>query len=146
VNFELHKEISVKLKNFTLLIAACWLVLTLGASSPVWGQQTAGSITGTVADPSGSAIPNATVTARDVDRGTTWVTKTGSAGIYEFPEVSTGTLVVTAEAPGFSKAVRNSFALSVNQVARIDFKMQIGNVSATVDVVDAPPRRRRLDR
>jgi hypothetical protein len=139
VNFELHKEISVKLKNFTLLIAACWLVLTLGASSPVWGQQTAGSITGTVADPSGSAIPNATVTARDVDRGTTWVTKTGSAGIYEFPEVSTGTLVVTAEAPGFSKAVRNSFALSVNQVARIDFKMQIGNVSATVDVVDAPP-------
>jgi hypothetical protein len=139
VNLELHKEISVKLKNLTSLIVACWLVLVLGASSPVWGQQAAGSITGTVSDPSGSAIPNATITVRDTDRGTTWITKSGSAGIYEFPVVSTGTLVVTAEAPGFNKESRNSFVLSVNQVARIDFKMRVGDVSATVNVVDAPP-------
>ena len=129
----------MKLKNLFSLIAACWLVLVLGTTSAAWGQQTAGSITGAVSDPSGSAIPNATVTARDVDRGTTWTTKTGSAGIYEFPVVSTGTLVVTVEAPGFSREVRNSFVLSVNQVARIDFKMKVGEVSSTVDVVDAPP-------
>jgi hypothetical protein len=139
VNLELHKEISVKLKNLTSLIVACWLVLVLGASSPVWGQQAAGSITGTVSDPSGSAIPNATVTARDVDRGTTWTTKTSSAGIYEFPQITVGTLVVSAEAGGFSKEVRNSFVLSVEQVAQINFKMQVGNVSTTIDVVDVPP-------
>ena len=130
----------MKLKNLTsIIVATCLLVFVFGSSSPAWGQQAAGSITGTVVDPSGSAIPNATVVVRDVDRGTIWTTKTSSAGIYEFPEVSTGTVVVTVEAPGFSKEVRNSFVLSVNQVARIDFKMRVGDVSATVNVVDAPP-------
>jgi hypothetical protein len=111
----------------------------LGASSTAWAQQAAASITGTVVDPSGSSIPNATVTVRDVDRGTTWTTKTDSAGIYEFPQVTLGTMVMSVEASGFSKEVRNSFTLSVNQVARIDFKMQMGEVSATVNVTGAPP-------
>jgi len=128
----------VKLKDLISTIAACLLVLVLGAS-PAWAQQAAGSITGTVVDPSGSAIAGATVTARDVDRGTTWTTKTGSAGIYEFPQISVGTIVVTAQATGFSKEARSSFALEVNQNAEINFKMQVGDVSATVDVVDAPP-------
>ena len=51
--------------------AACLMVMTLFASSTAWAQQAAGSITGLVTDPSGSAVANATVTARDVDRGTT---------------------------------------------------------------------------
>jgi hypothetical protein len=115
------------------------IALLFAATTPVWGQQASGSITGTVVEPAGAAIANAHVTVRDVDRGTIWTTKTSSAGVYDFPEVSTGTVVVTVETPGFGKEVRNSFALSVNQVARIDFKMRIGDVSATVNVVDAPP-------
>ncbi len=140
--FALHKEIPVKLKSLSslmVMLAICLGTFVLGASSPAWAQQAAGSITGTVVDPSGSAIPNATVVVRDVDRGTTWTTKTGSAGIYEFQQISVGTVVVSADAPGFSKEVRNSFALSVNQAASIDFKMQGGQVNATVDVTGAPP-------
>jgi hypothetical protein len=122
-----------------VMIAICLGAFVLGASSPAWAQQAAGSITGTVLDPSGSAIPNATVTVRDVNRGTTWTTKTSSAGVYVFPQINEGTVVVSADASGFSKEVRNSFILSVNQVARIDFKMQVGQVNATVNVTDAPP-------
>ncbi len=130
----------MKLKNFTsILLAGCLFIMTLGAAAPALAQQTAGSITGAVVDPSGSAIPNATVTVRDVDRGTTWTTKTTSAGLYDFPVISTGTVVVTAEAAGFNKEKRNSFVLSVNQVAKIDFTMKVGDVTATVDVVDVPP-------
>jgi hypothetical protein len=140
--FVLHKEIPVKLKNLCslmVMLTICLGTFVLGASSPAWAQQAAGSITGTVTDPTGSAIPDATVIVRDVDRGTTWTTKTGSAGIYEFPQITVGTVVVSVDASGFNKEVRNSFTLSVNQVAQIDFKMQIGSVNATVDVTAAPP-------
>ncbi len=113
--------------------------LVFGASSPAWAQQAAGSITGTVLDPSGSAIPNATVTVRDADRGTVWTTKTSSAGLYVFPQITIGNVVVSADASGFSKTVRNAFTLSVNQVAEIDFKMQLGSLNSVVDVTSAPP-------
>ena len=140
--FVLHKEIPVKVKSLSTLmmvIAICLGTLVFGASSPAWAQQAAGSITGTVVDPSGSAIPNATVTVRDVDRGIVLTTKTSSAGLYNFPQVTQGNVVVSAEASGFSKTVRNAFSLSVNQVAEINFKLQVGGVNAVVDVTAAPP-------
>jgi len=113
--------------------------LIMSASPTVRAQQAAGSITGTVEDASGSALPNATIIVRDVDRGTTWTTKTGDAGIYEFPQVSVGKIEVKAEAPGFATEVRTPFVLVLNQVARVDFKMQLGQVNTTVDVSAAPP-------
>src|ERR1700729_1211364 len=127
--FVLHKEIPVKLKCYSTLmmvIAICLGTLVFGASTPAWAQQAAGSITGTVTDPSGGAIPNALVTVRDTDRGTVWTTKTSGAGLYNFPQIPEGNVVITVEASGFSKEVRNSFSLSVNQVAEINFKLQVG--------------------
>jgi hypothetical protein len=122
-----------------MVIAICLGTLVFGASSPAWAQQAAGSITGTIVDPSGGAIPNATVTVRDVDRGTVWTTKTSSAGLYNFPQITEGNVVVSVEAAGFSKEVRNAFSLSVDQVAEIDFKMQVGSLDSVVDVTAAPP-------
>jgi len=104
-----------------------------------WAQQTAGSITGTVTDASGAAIPNATVTARDVNRSTTWTTKTDSAGVYDFPQVTVGDIEVKVEATGFSIQVHPAFNLILNQVARIDFQMKVGEVSQIVEVNEAPP-------
>ena len=132
----------MKLKSFPklmMVIAICLGTFLFGASSPAWAQQAAGSITGTVQDPSGGAIPNATVTVRDADRGTIWTTKTSSAGLYNFPQIPEGNVVVTVEASGFSKEVRNAFTLSVNQVAEIDFKMQVGATNSVVNVTAAPP-------
>ena len=119
--------------------AACSLIMILGASPALWAQQAAGSITGTVVDPSGSPVDNATVTVRDVDRGTTWVTKTSDAGLYAFPQIPVGNVVVKAEAPGFSAQVHSVFNLILNQVARVDFKLQMGAVNQTVTVTTAPP-------
>lgn len=73
----------MKLNIRMLLIAigvASLFALNCCAPNILRAQQSAGSITGTVADASGSAIARATVTARDVDRGTTWVSKTTDAG------------------------------------------------------------------
>jgi Carboxypeptidase regulatory-like domain/TonB dependent receptor/TonB-dependent Receptor Plug Domain len=132
----------VKLKDLVLSLAigaVCLCFMTLGASSPVWAQQAAGAITGTITDPAGAALPNVAVTAHDVDRGTSWTTKTSSAGIYEFPQIPAGSIEVRVEAPGFTTEVRNSFVLTINQVARVDFHMQVGKVSDSIDVDAAPP-------
>jgi hypothetical protein len=118
---------------------ACCILLTLGASPNLLGQQAAGSITGTVTDPSGSAVADATVTVRDADRGTTWTTRTTAAGLYEFPQIPVGKVEVKAEAAGFSTDVRNPFNLVLNQIAQVDFRMKLGKVSETVDVSAAPP-------
>ena len=109
------------------------------AATTARAQQAAGAITGSVTDPGGAVIPNALVTARDVDRGTTWTTRTTSAGIYEFPQITVGNVEVRVEVPGFTVARDNAFALTLNQVVRADFHLNIGKVSDTVDVVDAPP-------
>jgi Carboxypeptidase regulatory-like domain/TonB dependent receptor len=119
--------------------AACVFVLLLGVSPAAWTQQAAGSITGLVTDVSGAAVQDATVTARDEDRGTTWITKTTAAGLYEFPTIPVGKIQVKVEATGFSAEVRNSFTLVLNQVARVDFHLKVGMVNQTVTVNDIPP-------
>lgn len=80
------------------------LLIALGAVSLLFGtayapaQQAAGSITGTVTDPGGAAVPGATVTAREVDQGTTWSTKTDSDGLYDFPQIPAGNITVKVDA------------------------------------------------
>lgn len=127
--------------NRMLLIvaAACTLAMMLVAPSNLWAQQAAGSITGTVVDPSGSAVTNARVTVRDVDRGTIWTTKTSASGLYEFPQVPVGNVEVKVEAIGFSASIRAPFTLILNQVARVDVQLKLGNVTDTISVSGEPP-------
>ncbi|MGA8730889.1 MAG: TonB-dependent receptor [Terracidiphilus sp.] len=129
------------MRNTRMLLLAvgvlCFMVL--GTLPTSWAQQAAGSITGTVVDPSGSAVSNATVTVTNVAQGTSWTTKTSAAGLYEFPQIPVGSVQVKAEAPGFSAQVRSAFDLVLNQVAKVDFNLRVGNVSETVTVSAAAP-------
>jgi hypothetical protein len=134
-----NRLISAAMLNLTLLFAAAATCLTLATALPASAQQASGAITGTVLDPLDAAIPNATVTVRDLDRGTTWTTKTSNAGIYEFPQIPVGNVELNVKAPGFTTAHRNSFTLVLNQVARVDFRLKVGDVTSTVEVSDAPP-------
>ncbi|HEX4006818.1 MAG TPA: TonB-dependent receptor [Acidobacteriaceae bacterium] len=132
----------MNVKIRTLLSAfsgICMLLLLLAAPASLRAQQSAGSITGTVTDPSGSALPGATVTARDVQQGTTWTTKTDSAGVYEFPRVNVGDIAIKVEASGFAAQQHTAFSLVLNQVARIDFKLAVGQVNETVSVTGEAP-------
>jgi len=132
----------VKHNHRILLIAVsavCMLVLLSGLTPIARAQQTAGSITGLVTDSSGAVIANATVTVTDMDRGTTWTTKTTGAGLYEFPTIPVGKVQVKVEAQGFAGEVRNPFTLVLNQVARVDFQLKVGAVSQSVMVNDVPP-------
>lgn len=122
-----------------LYVSPLLLAALVAGPRPAEAQQAQGSITGTVTDQSGAAVSGATVTARSVTRGTTWTTRTSSAGLYDFPQVTVGMVQVQVRAAGFKTQLQPPFALATNQVARENFKMQIGNVSQTVTVNSLPP-------
>src|SRR5438552_13415106 len=103
-------------------------------SLPVLAQEVSAGITGRVTDPSGSSIVNATVVAKDIDRGTEWPTKTNDDGIYAFPRIPAGDYQLKVEAPGFKTFVQSSLHLDVNQRARLDVPMQLGVVTESVSV------------
>src|ERR1700677_3797419 len=129
------------MKRFTLWGVALVMVLGLcSASQPLLSQQTTASITGTVEDSSGAALPGTTVTARDTQRGTSATTKSGEGGEYNFNDIPIGNYEVKAEAAGFDTAIQPPITLVLNQRARIDFKMKIGAVTNTVQVSSEAPQ------
>jgi hypothetical protein len=102
-------------------------------------QEVTAAINGTITDPSGAPIAGAAVTATDTARGTTYTAETNSDGAYYLTHVPIGTFQVKVEAKGFRTAVRSSFELVLDQVARIDVQMTVGAVSQTVEVSGATP-------
>ncbi|HTW63917.1 MAG TPA: carboxypeptidase regulatory-like domain-containing protein [Bryobacteraceae bacterium] len=116
------------------------LLAALALPAAIRAQQATGSITGVVTDPSGSALAGATVTATDVERGTSLKTQTNTDGLYNFPQVPIGQYELRVEANGFQTAVRGNVMLELNQTAKIDFALVIGQLSQTVQVTEeAPP-------
>ena len=105
----------------------------------VWAQETTGAITGQVTDPSGAVVAGAMVTAKDVDRGATWKTDTNAEGTYNLPRLPVGKYELRVEATGFQTAVRPPFDLTLNQTARVDISMALGQVSQTLEVTSAAP-------
>lgn len=106
---------------------------------PAQSQEVTAAINGVVTDPSGAAIVGAKVTAKDLDRGTVYPTTTDSVGRYSIPRVAVGTYEVRAENPGFQVSLQSPIVLVLNQIAKIDFQLVVGNVSQTVEVTAAPP-------
>ena len=129
----------ISLSLLRLFIAGIAIAMfTLGPQTLI-AQEVTGGITGTVTDPSHAAVPGATVTATDTVRGTVWPTTTNSAGVYNLPRLPAGAYTVKATASGFATSTRPAFDLQMNQVARIDFELQVGQMTQTVEVTGAPP-------
>ena len=122
-----------------LALPLCLFVTLLSAPQTAWGQAVTATITGTITDPSGATVVGATVTAKDIDRGTIWTAQTNEAGIYTLPRLPVGTYEVKVEAQGFQTAVYPPLTLVLNQTARVDFQMKVGAISETVEVTAAPP-------
>src|SRR5215472_16519210 len=97
-------------------------------------QEVSAGITGRVTDPSNSAIVAATVSAKDLDRGTVWPTKTNEDGIYAFPRIPAGDYEVRVDAHGFKTFVQERLHLDLNQRARLDVSMQVGAVQESISV------------
>jgi hypothetical protein len=108
-------------------------------SSEASAQEVTAAISGVVTDPSGAAVAGAKVTAKDLDRGSVFPTTADGSGFYNLPRLPVGRYEVRAEQSGFQSAVKSDVTLVLNQNAKIDFAMQVGDVNQTVEVTSAAP-------
>ena len=131
-------QMSQKLSWWSFL-ALCLLVAFAFALQPAMAQQVTATITGTILDPSGAPIVGADVTAVDTERGVTIPTKTNEQGVYVVPRVPVGSYKLKVEAKGFEIAEHPAFTLVLNQTARVDVQMRIGQGTETVEVTGAAP-------
>ena len=121
--------------TFSLLLALTCIVCVPRARA----QQESGAIVGTVVDSSGAAVKGATVKVTDLDRGISLTDQTNDDGAYDFPRVPVGNYEITVSAPGFQAAHRGRFELILNQTARLPFQLQVGQTTATVEVIGNAP-------
>src|SRR6266700_2413771 len=128
-----------KMQSLGLEFVVMTLVALLCNASPAWGQEVTASITGTVMDPSGAAVAGATVTAKSVERGLTYTAVTNESGIYRIAQLPVGSYELKVEKSGFASAAFPAFVLTLNQVARVDVGMKVGQVTQTVEVTGAAP-------
>ena len=121
----------------SLLFVLSLLVITTGMLQPSWAQEVTASITGTVTDPSGAAVTGATLTATSAERGIVYTATTNDSGLYRLSELPVGIYDLKVKKDGFAVASHAGFVLTLNQVARIDITMKIGQTSETVEVTAA---------
>jgi hypothetical protein len=94
-----------------------------------------GSVSGTVTDPSGAAVPSANLTLTDVDKGFTYRATSDSDGRYLMGQVPPGTYNLSIETPNFQSQRKEAIKIDVNQNVSINFALKIGLATETVDVV-----------
>src|SRR5271163_3480959 len=125
------------LAALALGISLCLAAMLLG--SPLSAQSTFGSVSGSVTDASGSAVPDAQVTLTDIGTAAKQTYTTGSDGLYQFVNLNPGEYRLDFEKAGFKHTKRDSVAVQVQQAVRIDATMEVGAVNQTVEVTAETP-------
>src|SRR3982075_2365679 len=122
---------------------AVWIFVIVAISilstGHVYAQVAGATLTGTVKDASGGIIPNAQVAIRDVATAVTRTVSTGGAGLYTAPNMLPGTYEIRVTASGFSTVVQKGVTLTVGAQQVLDFTMQVGQMTQTVEVTTEAP-------
>jgi len=109
-------------------------ILLLCLAPLMQGQSTYGSITGLVTDSTGAAVADAKVTLTNVGTQETRTQNTGSDGLYSFVNLIPGNYRVDVEKSGFKHFTRQNASVDVNQSARIDATLTVGQVTESIEV------------
>ena len=126
------------MRQLHVCLTARLTVLACLLCTPVTAQVTTGTIVGTVSDTNG-VVPGASITIKEVNRGTSDTSVTDASGIYTAPFLTPGTYSVEVNVPGFKKWVRTGVVLQVNQRARVDVTLEVGAIEETTTVVASVP-------
>ncbi len=116
----------------SVFVAFCLIVLTV---VPATGQTLAG-LSGVIHDPSGAVIPGASVTITNPSTNFSRSAISNEAGVYNVPSLQPGRYNIKVELPGF-RTITQNVELQVQQSARLDFTLQVGEISQTVEVSGA---------
>jgi hypothetical protein len=113
-----------------LALTVCALSLPLG----LFAQSDRGSISGSVTDPSGAAIPAATVKATQTATNVAHEVASTDTGNYAIPELPAGVYKLTVSKEGFKTYEQGGITVKVGQVATVDVALQVGAVTQTIEV------------
>jgi Carboxypeptidase regulatory-like domain len=122
----------VLVNAYTLLLPL--LVWTVLAAFPAHAQITTATLNGTVTDPTGAVVPDATVTVTNVDTGVRRTTVTNQAGEYSMPAIEPGKYSLTISKGGFGTSQQNGLVLQVAQIATLNAVLKVGTANETIAV------------
>ena len=108
-------------------------MFVLGVSGMLAQTTTTGAINGTISDPTGAAVPGASVLLKNDATGATQTAKSGPSGSYRFDLIQPGAYTIDVEMPGFSKE-ETKVQVANSQVLSADLKLAVGSESTTIDV------------
>ena len=98
------------------------------------GQADRGTVTGTITDATGAVVPGVPLTLRNAATNLTYSTPSSENGSYTFLNLPVGIYTLFVEAKGFQRQEVKGIEVQVNQQARIDLSMHVGDVTQTVEV------------
>src|SRR5215831_5323289 len=110
------------------------LLFVFALAARAFAQQTTATVVGTVTDPSGASVPDVRVQASNLATNVSRETLSDGTGAYSLPNLPPGVYRITASKTGFQSSRLDNVTLQVEQVARLDIRLQVGNVTETVDV------------
>ena len=122
------------IKQFVCFVFFAGLMLR----APMFAQDVLGSITGTVKDATGAAVPDVTVRARNIGTNLEVVQHTQSNGSYSVQNVPGGSYQVTFTKEGFETETHTQVVVNANRTTTVDGDMKVGTVSTTVEVTSTP--------
>jgi hypothetical protein len=114
------------------------LVLAVLSISPIFAQNF-GEITGTITDSTGAVMAGVAITVTHTATNQTRKVTTNNDGVYSAPYLVPGDYEVRAENSGFKSATRKGVSLDVGSVARIDFRMEVGEATQQIEVTGGAP-------
>jgi hypothetical protein len=121
--------------DFVSRAAKAICVVGVLSAAMVWAS-VGGRISGTVKDPSGSVIPSAQITIREVNTGLSYTTTTDDKGSYTFPLLPVGHYVLDVQASGFRGYERQGIALDTNAALTLNASLEVGKIAQSVTVSD----------
>src|SRR3974390_2581920 len=124
------------MRVFSFKSYICLLILALGLCAGVVQGQMAGTgvIVGTVTDPSGAAVPGASVTVTDLSTNSTRSATTNDAGRYNFPNLPPGKYDVAINKGGFRQTKMSEQVVEVGQQRTLDVRLELGSGTEVVEV------------
>src|SRR5437868_5261037 len=99
-----------------------------------FAQEYRATIVGTITDPSGSAIPNATVKATNIGTNTATDAKSTSDGVFTLPFLEPGVYRIEASAPGFQTVKRETVTVAVGQKLNLPMQLPVGQATTEITV------------
>ncbi|WP_031499598.1 TonB-dependent receptor [Bryobacter aggregatus] len=116
------------LQRLNMFSIAAILAVSLSA------QQGGGLFTGAATDPQGSPVSGAKLIVRNLATNATFESLTNADGLFTTPTMPVGSYEISCEKTGFKRSVRRDLTLQVDQRAQVDFTLDLGQVSETVEV------------